>query len=639
MASFFPPPYPDELLYSVIARYHVRSGSTSPKSTIGDVFSSRTATAVTDMPCNIKELYCNLPEVSKIEPERLIMDYTLYPYYTAFLQQARASLILKAMKSNYGGNIHTRTGIMASSISVPDFLRFCTECNNYDLTVYGEYYWHRIHQIPGIFVCPVHNIFLQDSTVAVHAMNKHVFVAANEYNCISKPQLNSCCEQQERFFTIAQDVEWLIQNYRVVRNSKGLKNGFRDKYISVLKEKGFATAKGRVHQEDFIKAFRDFNGDVLLSKLNCNVTYDFESNWLSTIVRKHRKAFHPLMHLLLIRFLMGDLEDFFQNDYKFSPFGRGPWPCMNAVSGHYRRFVIRDLKVDYSTDMKKPVGTFTCSCGFIYTRSGPDGSDKDIYKIGRVKQYGSVWEDKLKELVAINNMGLREISRILNVDTNTVKRYAELMNLKSAWAVNKDNASIKPQNGVLKLKNDSYRERWLELKNKYPKDSKTQLRNKEKGTYIWLYRKDRNWLNNNSPATTRGTYDNTRVNWSQRDTDILKKVRQVVQETLVSIEKPERITVGYVGKKIRQLALLEKHLDKMPKTKEYLRTSIETVEQFQIRQIKWCADQLRKNGDEIKEWKLVRMAGIRSGYSGKIRSTIKKEINKFNNKAEGISDA
>ncbi len=37
MVSFFPQPYPDEILYSVIAPYHIRSGNTSPKITLQEL--------------------------------------------------------------------------------------------------------------------------------------------------------------------------------------------------------------------------------------------------------------------------------------------------------------------------------------------------------------------------------------------------------------------------------------------------------------------------------------------------------------------------------------------------------------------------------------------------------------------------
>lgn len=44
------------------------------------------------------------------------------------------------MKSNYGGNIHTRIGLSASNISQPQYFRFCRQCLQEDEEKYGEFY-------------------------------------------------------------------------------------------------------------------------------------------------------------------------------------------------------------------------------------------------------------------------------------------------------------------------------------------------------------------------------------------------------------------------------------------------------------------------------------------------------------------
>lgn len=303
---------------------------------------------------------------------------------------------------------------------------------------------------------------------------------------------------------------------------------------------------------------------------------------------------------------------------------------MNAASSHYRRFVIKNLKIEYSSDTKKPVGTFSCSCGFIYSRTGPDENEQDIYKIGRIKQFGPLWENKLRELVETYKFSLRHLARTLNVDTNTIKRYVKLLNIQASWKTSYDEL-YKAYNGSLEKENntvrDCYRDIWLKQKNSHYEASKTQLRNMSKATFAWLYRNDRDWLNQNSPIKEKSIHDNTRVNWSERDKAILKKVKQLVLETLNTDMKPERITIGYIGKKLGQLSLIEKHLNKMPKTLKYLKNSVETTEQFQIRRIKWCANELRKNSEEIKEWKLIRMAGIKQGYSDEIKEILNSEIN------------
>src|SRR5690606_403795 len=111
------------------------------------------------------------------------------------------------------------------------------------------------------------------------------------------------------------------------------------------------------------------------------------------------KTAHPIRHLLLSRFLGISLHDLFYKKMEYKPFGDGPWPCLNAAADHYLKPVVCDLKVSHSTDLKCPVGTFSCTCGFVYTRSGPDESEDARYRFGRIKAFGTVWEEKLKELV------------------------------------------------------------------------------------------------------------------------------------------------------------------------------------------------------------------------------------------------
>jgi len=152
--TFFPVPYEDEVLYSVLARYHVRSGNTSYKATMKDLFGSTSVTAVMDLPSNIQNLVNNMPLNSRYTEEYLIKSHTLFPFYSAFLPPERAEQVFESMKGENGGSIYSRTGIMASSIVLNQYFKFCPVCAKEDKLQYGELYWHRVHQIPGVLVCP-----------------------------------------------------------------------------------------------------------------------------------------------------------------------------------------------------------------------------------------------------------------------------------------------------------------------------------------------------------------------------------------------------------------------------------------------------------------------------------------------------
>ena len=82
---FFPTLYEDELLYSAIARYHIRSGNINYKHTTIDLFGRKTVSASIYLPSNISTLINNLPVNYIYNEEDIIIKHTLYPFYTAFL--------------------------------------------------------------------------------------------------------------------------------------------------------------------------------------------------------------------------------------------------------------------------------------------------------------------------------------------------------------------------------------------------------------------------------------------------------------------------------------------------------------------------------------------------------------------------
>ena len=486
MVSFFPKPYPDEILYSVIARYQIRSGNTSPKVTLRELFNSATTVATADLPSNLNSLSESLQPFSNYTVEVLIERSTLYPFYSVFLPPNRATRVKESMKAECGSNIHTRAGIMASSVTMPRYFRFCPNCLKEDLQKYGEAYWHRLHQTPGTLVCPVHAVALPDSIVPVQGFNKHEYQAASPENCLITPnQQIYSNDTLEKFWRLAQDISWLMNS----KLSAQEPDWFRRRYIALLIEKGLATATGRVHQKKLLDNFLFFYGREMLEALDSMVDYQEEHNWVFGITRKHRKSFHPMRHLLMIRFLAGSIEEFFNIDYGYKPFGDGHWLCLNAAADHYLQPVVTELAISLCCDTKKPVGTFRCWCGMIYCRTGPDETEDDKYRIGKIKAYGQVWEHKLRELVEVQRLGLRATARRLKVDARTVNRYALRLNLNTSWQSFQDNELVQspeqPEDDVNSTGESEtrHREKWLTLQLEHPEASKTTLRQMAPATY------------------------------------------------------------------------------------------------------------------------------------------------------------
>ncbi|PDM38539.1 hypothetical protein CMV37_02155 [Bacillus cereus] len=85
---------------------------------------------------------------------------------------------------------------------------------------------------------------------------------------------------------------------------------------------------------------------------------------------------------------------------------------LNKAVEHFGEMVINRVYISRCYNTKRPVGTFCCSCGFIYSRTGPGQSETDVCKIGRIKAFGSQWYEKLKE-ISQQNISYRAIARAL----------------------------------------------------------------------------------------------------------------------------------------------------------------------------------------------------------------------------------
>lgn len=622
MLPFFPTPYPDELLYSVLARYHIWSRNMSYKDTVMDLFGCKTACAVMDLPNHLDALYERLPAGSLTTVERMINWHSLFPVYRPFLPKERAVKIIQAMKSSKGGQIHTTIGIMASSITSPRFLRYCHECMQADENQYGEPYWHRIHQVFGVHICPHHQTWLTESDVAVTAkQNKHVFQPLSN-NCIQeKVKLLNSEKYYTHYLAVAEAAYWLLNHEVPILGLTELRN----RYIYHLQKIDLANFKGRVKQRDLIESFNSFYGQEFLVQMDSAIDFNQQDNWLSKLVREPRIATHPIHHILFMRFLGLTPEKFLTwRKERYLPFGRGPWPCLNAAANHYRQPVIEQCSLtrDYNTGL--PVGTFSCTCGFSYSRCGPDQKESDRYKIGRIKSFGPTWEEGLIRLVVTEKKGLRETARQLNVDPTTIKN--QLKKLSD----NRNDCLIQPMSvEVLTNELNQYRARWSEIMELFPDKTKTELRRLAKAEYTWLYRYDRDWLNANSPSPLqRKKHIDNRVNWVIRDEELAERVKVAAEEIRKLPGKPVCLTISSIGKRLGELALLQKHLTKLPITKAMLEAMVETVEDFQVRRVRYAAEKLRERGELLRIWKIVREAGLRPGYSERVANEIQYEIEK-----------
>jgi len=148
---FFPTPYPDELLYSILGRYSIRSGNIKEIHNIEDLFTTRNSIASVELPSKLDELIKNMPINSTYTAEYFIKNHTLFPCYAAFVSPYRAEEIIRMMRYGNGSISYVKLGLTSGSISLNRYFRFCPRCVADDIEEYGEPYWHRTHQVTHCF--------------------------------------------------------------------------------------------------------------------------------------------------------------------------------------------------------------------------------------------------------------------------------------------------------------------------------------------------------------------------------------------------------------------------------------------------------------------------------------------------------
>ena len=312
MLGYFPVPYPDELLYSLIARYSVHTGlSDNHKAVSRDIFSDGSAVAVPDLPSHLDVFADNVRAVWHVNANEIISTLTLAPFYLPFLEAEKAKLVIKSMKSICGDDIHTRCGIAASSIRQPKYLRYCPQCIEQQLSVYGERYWRRTHQLPGIEICSEHQCRLMDSIHYLHPKNKHDYVPAISIVYPLKAEPLECKKVELRVYELMREL-MIIDNYRAFSFSQ-----WTQFYQRLASQLGLKTGERVDHGEIYNLLKVAYSGTSFYKFIDLNGHHD----WLTSLFRKHRKSFHPIRHLMVVAVLLprSRMKDMLEVIGEYSP--------------------------------------------------------------------------------------------------------------------------------------------------------------------------------------------------------------------------------------------------------------------------------------------------------------------------------
>lgn len=148
--------YPDELVYSWLARYHVRSGHWKSQQSTREIAVHESVPLSKKFVNKYSNDFIQLVN-TKYSINDLIINNTLYGINFKFYQEYKDSETIN--------NILNQKNPL---IIQDDFkyFRYCPICAKEDRLKYGETYWHRKWNISNINICPTHKCYLENSDIS-----------------------------------------------------------------------------------------------------------------------------------------------------------------------------------------------------------------------------------------------------------------------------------------------------------------------------------------------------------------------------------------------------------------------------------------------------------------------------------------
>jgi len=368
-----------------------------------------------------------LPPGTSFTPEQLVHDHTLYPWLSAFLSLEEKQTMLTAFCSlPQPPNRQIKRVSPRRGPQLP-WLRFCPECARQDSQQYGEIHWRRLFQIPGVNVCPEHDLFLEESPVVYPrraSNNTYHLLDQAALPAVSRP-LNRRNQSDALLLQIAEDTRRLLSGPPLSpsQGSMSRQYGYRAEQVGIRTHK----AKNLANRVSSLVQSR-YPAD-LLHHLNSTGIDLNKLTWAYRAMNYADQREHPLHHILLIRALGFSVEQF-MTDAPAAPVPHsGPYPCLNPFCPHYRQpCIVAYQIVGTSSTYRLPLVEFRCACGFAYThRMGKLAID--LHQWDYISEYGPVFFQGFHQLWLNADLSLGDIAARLHLTVPDVIQAASRLSL------------------------------------------------------------------------------------------------------------------------------------------------------------------------------------------------------------------
>ncbi|MDG9929063.1 MULTISPECIES: TnsD family Tn7-like transposition protein [unclassified Pseudomonas] len=547
---FFPAAFPDETLHSVLSRYARLCGGHSRKAAFTGNRAAVSFTQNVAFPCRLDDLVGSLPPGTDLSVSKIITCHTVLPYYAPFLTEDQIQHARTSMAGD-GKWLMLKLGVNASRLEGASRVRFCPACLNEDIVRVGAAYWHRVHQLPGVLVCPYHGDPLRMVDPSWYSRNSWQLNLPDDDDVQAhSSQIDAGLDDFPALHQIA-----LCSMQLLTLDLKPLSpTAVRSCFVRKAAELGLT--RGVSHRLDLCRL--DAHMACVFNALPAAWEYstlgespaDLPATWVTKLLRRPRHTHHPLKYIVLATALEMDLPHLLCGGKPSTPAVKRPSP----------------IDVGYSkTRLSETL------------LEGLEGLSAAVWKL------------------ALAGSEARPIAAALGVSQVYVYRTIRAVNGGSkAWREARFLSERLRRRAAFEIEYE-------------------RLQAHQCIDYMWLYRCDRAWLSG-CIAKHVGIHARRSDNagtFAVLDAKLAEQIRSCAQRLRAGSGKPVLISRARVGRELHILPRLEKQLSKLPLCARALEQTCESIEEFHARRLQWAKAKLENEQRSVTRSALYRTACIR----------------------------
>jgi transposase len=487
----------------------------------------------------------------------IIRERTLLPFYLPFRSAENESAAFFAMAGDGIGSMKFQLGILTSRFGANHPLKACAGCMQNDQKNFGTAYWHLMHQLPGVWICLVHEQPLMVASEKSNGIGRFLWLLPNLEVMTS---VNS-----GRFRS--RELAVAIKISRAAEQLLSLQRGFHfdsrtlvKTYHSFLSEKGLLTNSGKLNNAEISAAYSSFVGELshIPDFSNAAESPNTLGGLVLRLLRNPRSGTHPLRHILLICWLSDTWGSFWgaylreslnEEIPEIGKKGNSDQEYPNRTVDR-RRSVIAEV-MEENLSLRRAASNAGIDVATAMAWLAEEG-------VSSKRRPKKLKENIRQNLVADMKSGMDKVTaaKKYGISESTVMKTLKTeVGLYDSWLstrFDKDRAVARSE--------------WLNLQSMYPDYGTKKLRTVGTRIYAWLYRNDRAWMVENSASIAKPSRNNhSSIDWDVRDSGLAKQVMDAAA-SLINGGCQRDISLPDLYRVLPHLRAKISALDKLPLT-------------------------------------------------------------------------